>query len=194
MKQELETLRAELHKEVDANIDKLIKPIEQGDYWYHSTGELCLVFEYGIANKTVKCRHISSDSKEFAYHHADTMKYKLNPTEVQEALTKQIEKMFPINTKIKTLDGNTIILGGHALLFKNNSIYASNSTGDNNGKLSDMLFKDGLFATPIKTITIDELCQGLYNHVSYGEGSSKKLYKEYFTSNKTQIIETLNNL
>lgn len=47
--------------------------------------------------------------------------------------------------------------------------------------------KDGIWATPIKTMTIDELA----NELSYTTADKAK---DYLTENKQQIIETLNTI
>lgn len=110
------------------------------------------------------------------------------PSEVQEALTKEAVKRYPIGTKFKSLNGINDRFDGHIMNFKNGILFLS----DDYNRLE--VFKDGTWATPIKTKTIDELASE-FNYYSYNSSNTRlNDFKTYLTENKQTIIETLNNL
>lgn len=183
-----ESILKELN-DITNRIEVIKKQIEKpefevGSYWEHSTGEVCLIFGYeDIHSGTVKCRHISSDSKEFAYHGIYTMKRKLTPTEVQEALEKEAVKRglwgdVKINAHVNPHKYESINTGDFITGFQGGDTFYND-----NGAI----FHNGTWATPIKTMTIDELA----SEISY---TTKDKVVNYLTENKTKIIETLSNL
>ena len=114
-----ELINAEVEKLRKELLAKLEEPkYKAGDYWYHSTGEICLVFEYSLVNKIIKCKHISSDSENFAFHNESVMNRKLTPSEVQSALEaeavkigfkKNITIIQPNGIKLEIYSGNFVI-------------------------------------------------------------------------------------
>lgn len=186
-KEDLTSLKEELNSRIDAVIAKIEKPkFEVGDYWEHSTGEICLIFGFkDVHGGTIKCKHISSDSKEFAYHGICTMKRKLTPKEVEEALTKEA-------IKLGIKEGVTL-----SIPFKEwVDVLKCNKIGNEpeyrwNGKeffcCGILVMRDGTWATPIKTKTIEEIAMDL----TYLTTVDKI---KYLTENKQTIIETINNL
>lgn len=195
-KSELTSLKEELTSRIDAVIAKIEKPKFEVGKWYNNESNTFLFCyqgetSYGFGNADNYEIDLETASLSPRFYHLATQK------EVEEALTKQIEKKFPINTRIDTLDGNTITLGGYSCIFLNNTLYATSSTGDETGILSDILFKDGIFATPIKTKTIDDLAinfDAVSKHGALASKNWKDCFKYYLIKEKQTIIETLNNL
>jgi len=187
MKNELETLK-EMRADIDAKIDKLSNPeAKVGDYWERSTGEVCLIFGYDdVHGGTVKCRSISSNSKDFAYHGICTMKRKLTTTEVQQALEKEAVKRYgelKVGDKVKGHWGDEIKTmkdqRDYYLSIDSQHIYF----GINNV----CLMWDGKWAEIIRTLTIDDIASKLI-------GLDLEDTKSELIRMKTQIIETINSL
>lgn len=189
MKNELETLRAELHKEVDAKIDKLIKPEFEVDKWYKSTVDksiYCITEFNGIGqigrNYGFNYNGDWMELDKRTFDKDTTKEVRLaTPSEVQEALEKEAVKRYKGNNKVKCLLINSIVTFDLEceVWFNeiNNSLFV--------GRIK--LFDNGIWAEIQKTMTIDELINDLYNKNHYRLGV-------YIKDNKTQIIETLNNL
>lgn len=111
----------------------------------------------------------------------DAVISKIEKPKVEEALTKEIYKKIPINTYFTCLEtGSKQILNSLDFdhFYNHNTIY--NQKGY-------QVFKDGIFATPIKTKTIEEISKDLSILSEHG-------IKEYLIKEKTVLIETLNNL
>jgi len=66
--------------------------IKSGEFWFHSTG--CLVLVFGVTKDnggTVKCKHINNE-EHFAFHGIDCMYRKATDSEVLEALKNEAIK------------------------------------------------------------------------------------------------------
>lgn len=185
-KEELESLRQELNSRIDAVIAKVEKPAFEVGKWYKGGQFLIYPTDLTNPNNTKGYGFDCGNWTEFKFFGMNGIS-KMNPAtnqEAKEALTKEAIKKYPIGTKIKTLDGNIIYLRGHSFIyFEHNTIYASNC----NLKLSNILFQNGIWAEPIKTMTIDDLASKLI-------GLDLEDTKSEIVRMKTEIIETLNNL
>lgn len=200
MKQELETLRAELHSIVDLKIDKLIKPefefIENNYYelqpqvnndLQHVPAIICYSpnegrFGYGLSYSGTWTNNFgySQDTKDESFIKTARL---MTPTEVQEALEKEAVKRglwgdVKINAHVNPHKYESINTGDFITGFQGGDTFYND-----NGAI----FHNGTWATPIKTMTIDELA----SEISY---TTKDKVVNYLTENKTKIIETLNNL
>ena len=196
MKKELETLIAELHKEVDAKIDKLIKPEFELNRWYKTNlGSIYFIdkiengmcFGYGFDNS-------GNEPNKWIDYREQSLLYRLErpatPAEVQEALEKEaVKRGFVANIKVKDkglcLSNKDYFISPtpkYQFASCNNRFWVESKDG-----YSICIFDKGIWATPIKTMTIDELEHGLRAAYPYG-------YNKYLTENKTQIIETLNSI
>lgn len=200
MKTELETLRSELHKEVDAKIDKLIKPeFEVGDYveWmgcHRTKGRI--VKRYGDNY------HLSLDFSNTPSESHDSCNYrnlrKLTPTEVQEALEKEAVKKYDGIKRIKSLCDSckeTDVANNFNVWFNSttNKLWCKSKSGYN----ICLMDEKGTWATPIKTMTIDELASDFHSFRMLSDRKDKAAtedFIDFLLKNKTQIIETLNNL
>lgn len=137
---------------------------------------------YGISHKDTWTDKMFID--DLAYWEQAT------PKEVQEALTKEAIKRYK-GKKFRDLNGSGIN-NFNTLDFdhfqRHELIY--NSEGE-------PFYKKGIWATPIKTKTIDELVDEIEcNILSYSMFPIKEGIKRYMSNpaNKQTIIETLNNL
>ena len=76
------------------SFDYKLEQFKEGEYWFHSTGSLVLIFE--ITKKhggTIKCKHIDNDSENFAFHGISCMDRKATPQEIEAALIYECEKL-----------------------------------------------------------------------------------------------------
>ena len=202
MKKELETLIAELHKEVDAKIDKLIKPDFEVGKWY----KISLMSAHNSDEHVPALVCFQGDNKDhygFSYSGNWTNTFGTRkdsgilgiatlatPTEVQQALEKEaVKRGFVANIKVKDkglcLSNKDYFISPtpkYQFASCNNRFWVKSKDG-----YSICIFDKGIWATPIKTMTIDELEHGLRAAYPYG-------YNKYLTENKTQIIETLNSI
>ena len=193
MKQELEQLRQEFNERIDA----LLKPKFELNKWYKD-----------LENKALYCiaefNGIGENGKNYGFDYngdwmelgnrvfdKDTTKEVrlATPTEVQEALEKEaVKRGFKEGVKFKVLDVETIFTFKKIWFSKNNLNMAWSSD-------CGIIFNNGTWATPIKTMTIDELASDikLSIHLNNTKSLEYNIFK-YLTENKSQIIETLNNL
>lgn len=186
---ELNELQEKFNQEIENVKKKYEMPtFEVGSYWEHSTGEICLVFEYGVYTKTIKCKHISSNSKEYAYHYEDTFKRKLTPEEVQEALTKEaVKRGFAKKDKVVSLNsGEKLNLNSGCFAF-NISINSAYYNGV-------LLFYNGIWAEIVKEKTLDELAMEYVSYWGNFNGSDEDAFKQFLTKNKQEVINILNKL
>ena len=197
MKQELETLREELHSIVDSKIDKLIKPVQpQLNKW-------SIIETDGFANKRYKwlvfTTEINSTNEVVGYgFDLDNNNYfktervlnlssiitciEAAPTEVQQALEKEaVKRGFKEGVEVKyiVVQSTGIIVNGYENEFResDNAFYFNNI----------LVFEKGVWAEIVNPMSLDEIC----DYLKHGTGA---FIKNYLTENKTQIIETLNNL
>jgi len=125
-----------------------------GDYWFHNTGCLVLIFEVTkYHGGTIKCKHIKNDSENFAFHAIGTMDRKATEQEVFEALKNEaVKRGFGKKNVyfIDCLSRNFISTGKFS--FYNSKVENNGITNGANG----WIFRDGIWATIIPTLTKKE--------------------------------------
>ena len=190
MKQELETLRQELNSRIDAVIAKIEKPQFEVGKWYKTDTDNAIFYITEITEK------FNNPHKSYGILRTGTWDdecyrnfkndFRLaTPKEVEEALKKEILKKFNSGNKFKCLaNGRETNFDDvdFSLFEKNGRIYSNAS----------VVYENGIFATPIKTMTIDELATELQEYTKKDPNSTYHSdYVNWFTENKQQIIETL---
>lgn len=201
MRPELETLRAELHSIVDLKIDKLIKPefefIENNYYelqpqvnndLQHVPAIICYSpnegrFGYGLSYSGTWTNNFgySQDTKYESFIKTARL---MTHTEVQQALEKEaVKRGFKEGVKVKGFNKNwgPYIIGedkNNFELYSNNTMFSLNDV---------CLFDNGVWASIVKLMSLDDIAHELVKLTK-----AEKIV--YLTENKTQIIETLNNL
>lgn len=204
MKQELETLRAELHSIVDLKIDKLIKPefefIENNYYelqpqvnndLQHVPAIICYSpnegrFGYGLSYSGTWTNNFgySQDTKYESFIKTARL---MTHTEVQQALEKEaVKRGFKEGVKFITAYKNQTLQEYKVI----DKFYYEDNIGGLKSCLcsgNGYIFCNGIWAEIVKPMSLEELCGNL---------DKMRLYQiqTYLTENKTQIIETLNNL
>jgi len=129
------------------------------EYWFHSTGDLCLVFE--VNKETVKCKHINN-SEHFAYHGVCCMDRKATSQEIQQALEKEARKRYKKGDFTDCLEcGKSslnceLILDDFDFYFSENELWVNFINRDSNNPVMCCVFKKGVWAEIIPTITIKE--------------------------------------
>ena len=190
MKNELETLK-EMRAELDAKIDKLIKPEFEVGKWYKIKYESgTAIINYIEKHKSYGFSYNSNWSNDFdVYGYENPITYtEATPTEVQEALEKEAVKRYKDNNKVKCLLINSVVLFDRECEI----YYDSNTNSLFCGRIK--LFENGIWATPIKTMTIDELACKFSDKYGKSVFNLEAFFRQYLTENKTQIIETLNSI
>jgi hypothetical protein len=72
------------------SFDHKLDVFNVGDYWFHSTGELVLIFEVTkYHGGTIKCKHIKNYQNNFAFHKIGVMDRKAEPQEIQQAFEQR---------------------------------------------------------------------------------------------------------
>ncbi len=192
MKQELETLRAELHSIVDAKIDKLIKPEFKTNVWYKDKKTKFLLYP-------TKIKRVMDAVTGYGFNVDGEWLDECNDlglegcieattTEVQQALEKEFNKLYPKGSKVKCLaDGATRVIDNGSFHYSIDTNYAYHHGAK--------VFENGQWAEIVKPMSLEDLGKDFNKFIqtSFG-GSVAKDFKKYLTENKTQIIETLNNL
>lgn len=184
-KEEIEKLQTQL----DELKSKIEKPKFKAGKWYK--------IEYTSGPSLINFKSVKDENYGFSYNgnwsnnfeilgYEKPIKYELATTkEVQEALTKEaVKRGFKIGTKYYSAMWNDETLGDSSALncrFKQetNTLYMNGMNG--------IVFHNGIWATPIKTKTIEDLVNDLYECTRFDLAN-------YITENKQTIIETLNNL
>lgn len=130
------------------SFDYKLEQFKEGDYWFHSTGALCLIFEVTKSHGgTVKCKHIDN-TEHFAFHGICVMDRKATSQEVEEALIKEaIRRGYhsnnPTHFNYKNGTGYLQNPSKNKFLFKDGTLY-----------LWDIkIFDGGQWAEIIQTIT-----------------------------------------
>ena len=189
MNQELETLRAELHSIVDLKIDKLIKP-ELKSGWYKNNNVPKWLMYFDLENDKrcgLDCDGVwYTDTKANDWISVEG-NYLATPTEVQEALEKEaVKRGFKEGVKFITAYKNQTLQEYKVI----DKFYYEDNIGGLKSCLcsgNGYIFCNGIWAEIVKPMSLEELCGNL---------DKMRLYQiqTYLTENKTQIIETLNNL
>lgn len=187
----IETKKEELRKEFNSKLDDILKPKFEVGKWYKLTenyagtlkkGEVYQMINFQADSKIcIILDHVAFgiNGRNYLAPYKD-MLIEATPKEVEEALIKEAEKRgFKEGSKIKDLQTGNI----KTLKFKELSFY-SNMLCDGYGCA---IFENNEWATPIKTKTIDEIVDDMYECTKYD-------LKEYLTKNKQDIINALNNL
>lgn len=170
-------------------INESEKPKFEVGKWYKIKYQLgTAIINYKEKHNSYGFSYNSKWSNDFdVYGYEKPINYTLaTPKEVEDALIKEAVKIgFKEGVKFKTCLGNIRTgLGKLEFLDYDNVLRFKNSreTG-----MRPNVFRDGKWATPIKTKTIDETVKDLSILSEYG-------IKDYLTQEKTALIETLNNL
>lgn len=184
MKNELETLK-EMRADIDAKIEKLSKPEFEVGKWYKSHDGTRLWHMVSIDGITQNSYGFYNNGKwHSGFRSSEESEFRLaTPTEVQQALEKEAVKRglwgdVKINAHVNPHKYESINTGDFITGFQGGDTFYND-----NGAI----FHNGTWATPIKTMTIDELA----SEISY---TTKDKVVNYLTENKTKIIETLSNL
>ncbi len=193
---------AKLQTQLDELKSKIEKPQFKVGKWYKGNENSCVfsvlfyctkvdgdkLYGYGLVNnnwtENNSSINIADDENECV---------EATPKEVEEALTKEAVKRFPIGTKFESVSGlNEFISTGKFIKGTNweKCLFRADSDGSKNG----IVFKNGTWATPIKTKTIEELVNDIVCEYPMQKFSLDVFIKQYLTENKQEIIETLNNL
>lgn len=198
MIKELETLRADMNKRIDEIKSKIEKPAFEVGKWYkgnHRGVDYLWFAKECDKDDTTWIRGYGFTDGEYSNSHNLRITHfnfvPATPTEVQQALEKEAVKRGLNTYKVNCLRGwhkderqefytdrelEFVFESDKNMLWIDGSCY-----------LSMCIFNNGTWATPIKTMTIDDLAANLSNG-NYDEVIN------YLTENKAQIIETLNNL
>jgi len=184
---ELNLLQEKFNKEIEDVKKKYEKPMFEVGKWYKETNTEAIyrLAEFnGIGKKcntygfNYKGEWMNPDSNR-VFKNYDYMVL-ASPQEVESALTKWFNKIFTKNDKaICLISGEKVILNKGTFTF---DIF--NNRGYYNGIC---IFKDGIWALPIKEKTLDELALELGGKIVYER-------KQYLTENKQEVINILNNL
>lgn len=155
-KEELESLRQELNSRIDAEIAKVEKP-KTVSGWYKSDAHNKWLAYYDFENNLIYGFGFSDGawfSRKLERMRVDSGDYLAPPKEVEEALTKEFNKLYPKGSKVKCLtDGATRVIDNGSFWY----IFGDNYAYHHGAKV----FDNGIWAEPIKTMTIDELASKL---------------------------------
>jgi hypothetical protein len=116
MSKELETLRAELHKEVDAKIDKLIKPEFKNNVWYkYTNSKIHLVCFNDVENREGYGFDLGGFNNGTTWSMSNLIP--ATPTEVQQALEKEaVNRGFKGGVSLKEEQKKLLYLKVHLIL------------------------------------------------------------------------------
>lgn len=193
MSKELETLK-EMRAELDAKIDKLIKPEFEVGKWYKIKYESgTAIINYIEKHKSYGFSYNSNWSNDFdVYGYENPITYtEATPTEVQEALEKEYSKRGYERGKWIDLDRKDITntCKEYKIVFEYDSV---------ENKLwvqgCGVVFQNGAWAEIQKTMTIEELASEFDKKYRGSVFNLEAFFRQYLTENKSQIIETINSI
>lgn len=185
---ELETLRADMNKRIDEIKAKIEKPaFDVGRYVKDQSNEVALIKE--TFKESIRVVWVTGSKNRDGVYFKSSFEL-LTPQEVQAALEKEAVKMYPIGTKIgggfarNGIERQTVRCHEFHYNKIGNTLLV---IGSENSGCGLTIFDNGTWATPIKTMSIDELAEMLW-------GKGRQDIISIVTENKTAIIETLNSL
>lgn len=198
-KQELTSLKKELNSRIDAVIAKIEKPQFEVGKWYKINSDSKIVCCYKGANS-------GYGTGSSGYNWSDTLVMSdislwtlASPKEVEEALTKECIKLGLVggkkanNSSVNKLSFEDFKLPENGYFnYIDNELWWDGYDPIDSAKW--LLFKDGIFATPIKNKTIDELVNDIICEYPMQNFSLDVFIKQYIIENKQEIIKALNNL
>ena len=176
-KSELTSLKEELNSRIDAVIAKIEKPKFEVGKWYNNESNTFLFCyqgetSYGFGNADNYEIDLETASLSPRFYHLAT------PKEAEEALNKYAEIIYKECKRVKPLwetpkESWVFTEQENSRLFQGCFFYKN-----------ICVMKDGIWATPIKTKTIDELAE------KYRQTVNNWFHKQTF--NQEQIIEIYN--
>jgi len=187
-----------LQTQLDELKSKIEKPYTVGK-WYKCQTNKALYY-------VVEFNGVGKDGKNYGFDYngnwmelndrcfSEVGDIEATPKEVEEALTKEAVKRFPIGTKFESVSGlNEFISTGKFIKGTNweKCLFRVDIDGSKNG----IVFENGTWATPIKTKTIDELASEFKVYADNNPFNNfNEDFKAFCIKEKIALIETLNNL